>query len=291
MNVIQQELMKKIYGARQRTIRSICPLRTDMHLHEAYEIYLFFKGDVDYFVENKRYHLKQHDMFIFNNRELHAPSVLSDMIYDRYVIHFPAKLIQTLCTPECNLLSCFDNRAIGEGNLRKLSPVQFDNLVGLFDKIYDTLDDDSIYSNIMTLSAILEILVVVNNIYDNPVSYPQKDSLSPVISNIIEYINQNFENDLSLNTIAQQYFLDKSYLCRKFKTECGVTLHQYIVSKRLLYAKKLLANGVNVTEVCLSSGFNNYSNFMRAFKKHVGITPMMYMQGKLPPNDFGNSPQ
>ena len=61
-----------------------------------------------------------------------------------------------------------------------------------------------------------------------------------------------------------------------FNRYCGTTVTKYIISKRITEAKKLLSNGKSVTETAFASGFNDYANFIRTFKKTVGVPPGKY---------------
>jgi len=72
------------------------------------------------------------------------------------------------------------------------------------------------------------------------------------------------------------FYMSASHLCRRFKTETGVGLHRFIVDKRIALAKSLLANGDAVTATAQKCGFNDLSNFIRRFKKHVGMAPNEY---------------
>jgi AraC-like DNA-binding protein len=58
-----------------------------------------------------------------------------------------------------------------------------------------------------------------------------------------------------------------------FKKETGCTLGGYVTEKRLWLARSLLRQGVSINEACLRSGFANYANFYRAFKKRYGVSP------------------
>ena len=55
---------------------------------------------------------------------------------------------------------------------------------------------------------------------------------------------------------------------RKFKEDTKMTLHNYILQKRLLYARDLIQNETPITKASIECGFNDYSSFLRAFKKH-----------------------
>ncbi|EQK30291.1 helix-turn-helix domain-containing protein [Clostridioides difficile] len=69
---------------------------------------------------------------------------------------------------------------------------------------------------------------------------------------------------------------------RKFKSHTGTSIHNYIVQKRLILAKSLITNGHLMSEVCNKCGFNDYSSFVRAFKKNYGVSPKNYINNKNP---------
>jgi AraC-like DNA-binding protein len=96
------------------------------------------------------------------------------------------------------------------------------------------------------------------------------------ISSIMDYINENLDKELSLDTLSEKFYLSKYHLLREFKKYGGYTIHQYIHKKRLIAAKTLLREGIQVTEVCTQCGFGDYSNFIRSFKKAFGVPPKKY---------------
>ena len=75
---------------------------------------------------------------------------------------------------------------------------------------------------------------------------------------------------------AFHFYLSSSYLCRIFKDSTGTTINQYITAKRISRAKVLLAEGHPVAEDSSLCGFGDYSNFLKAFTKIVGISPSKY---------------
>jgi AraC-like DNA-binding protein len=72
------------------------------------------------------------------------------------------------------------------------------------------------------------------------------------------------------------FYTDKYYLLHQFKLYTGYTIHQYVQQKRLITAKLLLKEGKSAMEACEESGFGDYANFIRAFKKAFGVPPGRY---------------
>ena len=121
----------------------------------------------------------------------------------------------------------------------------------------------------------VEILILVNAAFSHH-TIAEKSSSSGAIKNAIDYINTNFSQHLSLDTIAQNSYISVNQLCRLFNKYCGTTVAKYITSRRITEAKKLLSAGRSVTDTAIMCGFEDYANFIRVFKKHVGVTPGKY---------------
>ena len=99
-----------------------------------------------------------------------------------------------------------------------------------------------------------------------------------VVDAVLHYINEHYSETLTLDQLAEKFFISKYHLLRKFDAQVGTTVHRYILQKRLLNAKQLLAGGVPPNEVCQYCGFGDYANFYRAFKAEYNQTPRQYIQ-------------
>ncbi len=90
---------------------------------------------------------------------------------------------------------------------------------------------------------------------------------------IINSINDNLGKDLSIDLLADRFFMSKYHMMRIFKNETGYSIHQYISEKRILLARNLIISGMPATSACLECGFKDYSSFSRAFKNQLGSLP------------------
>lgn len=109
-------------------------------------------------------------------------------------------------------------------------------------------------------------------------STPPSDKDSERINNVINYILNNYSNDISLKDIADVANYSKPAFCRFFKQRTRKTFSTFLNEVRVSQACKLLRNSnLNVSQICYESGYNNVSNFNRQFKKLTGHTPRDYI--------------
>lgn len=269
INYNYEHLYEDITAARDSSNKAIS---NEFHLHNSYEIYLFLDGDVNYFVEQSFYKLQKGNLLIFNSNEIHKAVILTDMTYERIVIHFKPEAIEKFCTKTTNLLACFQNRATGQHNITLLDNHQINCFTALTTKLIDKLGEDGYGSDALAFSYLIELLVMVNDRYLSD-SQTTANVTSPKIKTALEYIEVNLTKNLSLDHLSKSLSINKYYLSHIFKKETGSTLYQYILMKRISLAKQFLISGSTVTEACYQSGFNDYSNFIRTFKKITGFSP------------------
>lgn len=99
-----------------------------------------------------------------------------------------------------------------------------------------------------------------------------------LVSGTIAYIEQHLTEEITLDILAEHFHHNGTYMSRCFKNITGISLHQYIIRKRISLAKKYLNEGCSPIDACYLSGFNDYSNFSRTFTKHVGESPKKFQQ-------------
>ncbi|MBO1514132.1 helix-turn-helix domain-containing protein [Metabacillus bambusae] len=106
-----------------------------------------------------------------------------------------------------------------------------------------------------------------------------KQVVPDVTEQILEYIQTNYNKEISLNGIADKLSLDPSYISRLFKQKVGMNFMEYLISLRLNSAKEMLKNNtLSVKEIGQSVGYYNTHSFIRIFKKYEGITPGKYRE-------------
>lgn len=102
---------------------------------------------------------------------------------------------------------------------------------------------------------------------------PQYFNHDTLITECIHYINENFTNKFTIEAMASELNCSVSGLSQKFKNSMGVTIHQFVTEKRLLYAQKLLSENRLATKIYTDCGFNDYTTFYKAYRKRFGEAP------------------
>lgn len=255
------------------------PFSIHFHLHQGCEIFFLIRGDVNYFVDKAVYPLQLGDLIITNEHEIHKPALMTDSLYERVTIEFNPALIALFQTEQLQLLQCFYNRPIGEHNKITLNEQEKTRLTELFAKYNDCIKHPCPESPVLKLGCLLEILVSIQRSFNRNQENQDRDrgmDLPPKLAPILAYLDQHLVEDLSLERLEGLFYISKYHLSRLFKKHTGSTIHEYIVYKRIALAKTLLREGRSVTEASMDAGFNDYSGFLRMFKKKVGVLPKHY---------------
>ncbi|MBE5929267.1 MAG: AraC family transcriptional regulator [Lachnospiraceae bacterium] len=246
------------------------------HMHDAYEIYLFIHGNLRLYIEDTCYELSPGDMAILNPDELHAVVANENTIYERVGINIKQPVFDNLNTFNTNLLTCFHSHPHAMNNIVHLSKEEMDLFVELCDKLLELQHSDAYGNDLLCYSYLIQLLVMTNTLYKKADSFNYKNLMPQMVIDTMKYVDENLTNEITLDDLSAKFGFNGNYLSSQFKKNTGLTLRNYIIEKRITLAKKLLSQGYSVSAACYNAGFNDYSNFIRTFKKCTGISPGRY---------------
>lgn len=254
----------------------------ELHHHDFYEIYMLLRGSVSYTVENRIFHMRAGDLMLISPLELHQARVDSnDEPYERIVLWVDRGYLESLSSPHTSLTRCFDTTVPGHTNLLRLPGPRSAEMRRELDKLRSLHMQESYGSDLLAVCSLVELMVAINQ---SAADRSMQSALSAdmasdrVVDGVLSYINEHYGEALTLDALAERFFISKYHLLRKFEAQVGTTVHRYILQKRLLNAKQLLAGGLAPSEVCTYCGFGDYANFYRAFRAEYGTTPRQYVQ-------------
>ena len=259
-------------------IRDKKDIKFEYHHHDFSKIVILIDGDLTYYIEGKAYILKPWDILFVNKNEIHKPVVNPNKYYERIVIWLNPDFMSKYAQGNNDLLKCFEVAIKNNYNLLRLNMKSIEIIKNLIQDIQNCNNSNEFGSEILKESLFVQLMVLMNRLFLNSDKNRDIEDIQydKTIEGVLNYINSNLENDLSIDTIASEFFISKYYLMRKFKNQIGSSIHNYVVQKRLILARSLISDGLSMSSVCSRCGFNDYSSFVRAFKKVYGVSPSNY---------------
>ena len=259
-------------------IRDKKDIKFEYHHHDFSKIVILIDGDLTYYIEGKAYILKPWDILFINKNEIHKPVINPNKYYERIVIWLNPDFMAKYAQGNNNLLKCFEVAIKNNYNLLRLNIKSIEIIKNIIQDIQSCDNSNEFGSEILKESLFVQLMVLMNRLFLNSNKNRDLEDIQydKTIEGVLNYINSNLENDLSIDTIASNFFISKYYLMRKFKSQIGSSIHNYIIQKRLILAKSLISEGLTMSNVCSKCGFNDYSSFVRAFKKVYGVSPSNY---------------
>lgn len=255
-------------------LKDMKDMQFEYHYHDFNKIIIFISGSVTYLIEGKAYRLKPWDILFVSSSELHKPVIDSTSYYERVVIWVnPDFLLKH--SYDSNLTTCFDLARERKNNLLRVDAAANSEIKHLVCTLEEAYKSSGFGSTILRNSVFIQLLVILTRelmgigTHNLACDIISDDS----IQKLLDYINSNITENLSVEALASRFFLSKYHLMRKFKKHTGYSVHSYILQKRLLKADALIRQGVPAAISCEQSGFNDYSSFLRAYKKMFGETP------------------
>ena len=239
------------------------------HYHDFHKVSIFLSGKSSYHIEGKSYYLKPWDILLVNRHAIHKPEIDFSVPYERFVLWIRDDIKST------ELLRCFQKAIDRSYNLIRLDSDTQEKLKQLLYELEAALKDEKFGSDLLGSALFAQFMVYVNRIFlEKQYIYDTRSySSDSQIEELLRYINHNLTEDLSIETLARKYYLSKYHMMRKFKEETGYTIHNYIISKRLLLARTKISEGTPILKAAQLSGFSDYTTFSRAYKKQFGTAP------------------
>lgn len=260
-------------------LRDVSMKPIPFHYHDFNKIILFIDGEGRYIIEGKDYPLQPRDILFVKAGQIHRPVTFPDKPYERIVIYVSEDFLQhwqqeQWGEAQSQLDYCF-HRAIETSSVMHAPKGREHDLLFHMKKLEAVAHDQGFANQLYTEILFIEFMILLNRaMMDNQLQQSSSASFDPRIQRLMEHINDNLADDLSIEQLTQIAIMSKYHMMRSFKTATGYSIHQYIASKRMLMAKELLrSSSIPITEICYQCGYQEYSAFSREFKKQFHITP------------------
>lgn len=249
------------------------------HTHNYYEFYFFLEGNIIMKVEQKEYPLKPGDLLLIPPEVAHhAVSPNPDQAYRRFVFWISTdyfRQLQSISPSYTYIMQLASDRGC---YLFHYDMIAFNTLQGKIFRLIEEIHSDRFGKDAKVTLCVNDLILHLNRtIYEHnhPESPAEEQNL---YENLIHYIEHHLDEDLTLDHIANTFYVSKYHIAHLFKEQLGLSIHQYITKKRLAMCRDAILGNTSISKAYLLYGFKDYSSFFRAFRKEYGLSPKEYKE-------------
>ena len=247
-------------------------LYCEEHCHDFSKLIFFIRGRVCYQIEGREYSLYPMDLIPVAGGVRHGLKADPKEPYERAVFYFSENFLKRHRSGGYDPGDCFI-RAKKQAGILHFPPHKSAGLLALIFKLKEAACSSDYGAGVLTEALITELLVWINRGSREEDTWRACPSQDDRIAELLAYIDGHLAEELTVSALSARFFVSEAYLMRRFKMCTGETLHGYVIGKRLQYAKSLMAAGMNATDACYESGFQDYSTFLRACERSLGESP------------------
>lgn len=248
------------------------------HYHDCLELNIVEEGSGYYIINGKKYDISKGDIFVINNKEPHMAVHNQDfrlgvIVFDMNLL-WTNKGIRSSLTPFFSRKEEFSHKISAENKY-------YQEMASIFEKLYNEYNEKENGWQTAVESLLMYLLTLLYRCYDEMEELDDtSDNFQKMyarISVVLEYLADNFKEEITLDELAKEVSLSRHYLCKCFKKVTGKTIFEYIEQMRIQYSCYLLkTSDSGIMEIALCSGFNSVNYYNRVFKKTMGKTPKQY---------------
>jgi len=238
------------------------------HNHDFHKIVLCLDGRVTYIMEGSTYFLSPWDVLIIPQHQIHRSIMSSEQNYERIILWINDSFLRGF--DDAALTDVFEKHRGLFRPLQHHRGMLIDKLLHVEQYQKAAPEARSLLADTYLLQFLLELGNLLENAAVENASFVHTD---PKFTRMLAFINQNLGEDLSIERISREFFMSKSYLMHRFREMAGCSVHQYVQQKRLVQAAKRIREGEAVISAAMKCGFNDYSAFLKAFRKMYGFAP------------------
>lgn len=236
------------------------------HWHRSLEIFALMEGEIDFYINAEHHKLdREHPLLLVNSNEIH--SVEAPKQNRIVVLQIPADFFEKY----------------GDGGLvrfRQMDGQRDGQLWKLAVEMYRTYEEKPKAYELKVQSQLLLLLYLL--VSECQVSRINRETVLmnrhlERLSEVANYIKHNYNQELSLETVASAFGFSPTYLSKVFQKYTSINYRTYLQNIRVEYGyKELLNTGHTISEVAYNNGFPNSKAFSKAFKDRYGVLPSIY---------------
>ncbi len=256
------------------------------HTHDYFQIYYITKGRLVHFLENESSNLSRGDMFII------PPGVMHHIMPDKNAVFYSFSFMPGFIEQDSR------QNKLATGFLRSLQAKEPDKRIrpklnvaesellyieNIMEHILSEFNQKPLgYDETIYAYTVLLLNHIARNYFEKSKEDFSKhfvDSRQFVLY-CVEYIKNNFSEDISLEEISKRSNMSKTSFCTLFRKITGHSFNSYLNLCRIKKATELIKKGYKITAIYGLCGYNDFSTFYRNFKRIMGVSPDIYKKSQ-----------
>lgn len=249
------------------------------HSHDYYEFYFFLSGHVSIHIHNQEYPLNKGDMILIPPGVTHHVELKEQSVpYKRFVFWISKNYCEGLMKESVEYGYLLQLASIQKRYIYHFDVVAFNRIQSKIFRLIEELRGNRFGKELQSMLCANDLIFDLNRtIHETEHAELSKERRS-LYQNLLLYIEEHIDEDLSLDSLSGIFFVSKYHIAHVFKEHTGLSLHQYIIKKRLSMCRQAILTDSEIAESCLRFGFKDYTSFYRAFCKEYGMSPREYQK-------------
>lgn len=254
---------------------------TAFHYHEFHKIVFFLSGKGNYLVGGRSYALRPNDIILVERGAIHKAEISPDVRYERVILYIDPDFLTVQSSEKSSLDQCFQTASENRSFVIRPGAERRDGLCRVLTALEAAERGEGFGRDILARSLLIQLLVELGSgMGSDQYRYAPVENSGEKTAEILEFLQDHLTEEISIDRLAEEFYLSKYHMMRLFRSRTGFTIHGYLTDKRLHLARELIARGETALEACYSCGYKDYSAFSRAYKKRFQESPGRAREGR-----------
>ena len=251
---------------------------TQFHCHDYFEFYIHIRGGEYMGVENRLYTLSPNQLFVLPPFSMHGLSCTKEMRnYERAYLNLAPEVLRVLGCGQIDPESLFRQHTAGKVCTYQLSDADAETFVSCIRQIRENQSRKSDpYERFGDYALMISLLNVVCRTMRRNDPVEGEAFGNSIIQEVLDYINNHYTQPIRMENLAHSFGVSVSYLSHEFARFTNRSVYDYVLYRRVILARQQMLGDSSMNDIAYQCGFNDYSNFLRAFTKIVGMSPSQY---------------
>lgn len=252
-------------------------LLPSLHCHDFYELYIHFHGAKFYCIDNNVYPVEPCHLLVVPPFCMHG--LLGDTApvqYERAFLYITPAMLRQCGSGVIDLEAFFGQYMKSNQHHFLLKEEDAQQCKRLLLELKEHMRTSSPLGQFNNHARLLQFLQIITTAMQTTQETVEPVVLNTAMHEILSYVNDHFTQPLKLDALARQFGVSTSFLSHEFVKYTGRSVYDYILYRRVLLAKAMMRTNPSLSEVAYLCGFNDYSSFLRIFRKMAGMSPSDY---------------